>query len=98
MDVGMLCEQRPVKPVRFVILAIGIVVPALCSPPFITHEKHGHTNRKHRYSQKILHLPVSKLLYGGIIGEALDSPVSASVFVGAITVFRLHFFCVLGII
>jgi hypothetical protein len=57
MDVGMLCEQRPVKPVRFVILAIGIVVPTLCSPHFIAHEKHGHTNRKHRYGQKILHLP-----------------------------------------
>src|SRR4030095_11022952 len=65
MDVEMLCKKRPVQPTGFVILAIGVVVPTLCSPHFVTHEKHGQTDRKHRYGQKILHLPVSELLHAG---------------------------------
>src|SRR4029453_18985410 len=52
MDVGMLCEKRPVEPAGFVILAIGIVISKLCSPHFVAHEKHGHTDRKHRYVRK----------------------------------------------
>src|SRR5512132_1991090 len=46
MDVRVLCEQRPIEPAGFVILAIGVVVSTLRSPHFVTHEKHGHTRPK----------------------------------------------------
>ena len=94
----MLCEKRPVEPAGFVILAIGIVVPTLCSPHFVTHEKHGHTNRKHRYGQKVLYLPVSEFLHAGIIGWTFNTAVPASIVVRPVAVVFAICFVVLAII
>src|SRR5689334_22778692 len=86
MDICMLREERPVEPAGFVILTIGIIVPTLCAPHFVTHEQHGHTHSEQRDGQKVLHLPVSELLHCGIIGGTFNAAVPAAVVVGAVTV------------
>src|SRR5262245_28551489 len=98
MDIAMLREERPVEPAAFVILTIGIIVPALCASRFVTHEQHGHTHREHRDGQKILHLPVSELLHRGIIGGTFNAAVPAAVVVGAVTVVFAVCFVVLVVI
>src|SRR5437763_2730039 len=98
MDVSMLCKQRPIEPAGFVVLAIGVVVPKLCSPHFVTHEKHGHTDRKHRYGQKVLNLPVSELLDGRIIRWTFNTAVPVSVVVRPVAVVFAICFVVLTII
>src|SRR6478672_510926 len=98
MDVSMLCEQHPIEPAGFVVLAIGVVVPKLCSPHFVTHEKHGHTDRKHRYGQKIFYLPVSELLRTGIIGRTFNTAVPTSIVVRPVAVIFAVCFVVLGVI
>src|SRR4029450_4649479 len=98
MDVSMLCEQRPIEPAGFVILAIGVVVPKLGSPHFVTHEEHVHTDRKHRYGQKIFDLPVSELLHTWIIGQTFNSAVPTSIVVRPVAVIFTVCFVALGVI
>src|SRR5512132_2667527 len=86
MDVRVLCEQRPIEPAGFVILAIGVVVSTLRSPHFVTHEKHRHTNRKHRYGQKVFYLSVSEFLHAGIIGWTFNTAVPTSIVVRPVAV------------
>ena len=86
MDVGMFCEKRPVEPTGFIILRIRVVVSRLCSPHFVTHEKHGHTNRKHRYSQKVFYLSVSEFLHTWIIGWTFNTAVPTSIVVRSVPV------------
>src|SRR4030095_2961093 len=98
MDVSMLCEQHPIEPAGFGVLAIRVVVPKLCSPHFVTHEKHGHTDRKHRYGQKIFYLPVSELLHTGIIGRTFNTAVQSLIVVRPVAVIFAVCFVVLGVI
>src|ERR1700724_3375838 len=86
MDIGMLSDERPVKPTALVVLAIGVVVTLLGAPHFVTHQNHRQTQREHRHSQKVLHLPISQTLYHSIIGWPFDSAIPASVVVGAVPV------------
>src|SRR2546430_6748870 len=86
MHIGMLRHQRPVKPTGLVVLAISVVVTLLGAPYFVAHQNHRQTQREYRHGQKVLHLPVSQLLDGRIIGGALDTPIAASVVVRAIAV------------
>src|SRR4029450_1351209 len=97
-NVGMLCKKRPIEPARFIILAIGIVIPTLCPPHFVTHEKHGHTNRKHRYRQKVLHLPISNLLHSGIIGKTFNTAVPTSIVIRPVAIVFAICFVVFAII
>src|SRR5215471_6832971 len=98
MDVSMLCKQRPIEPAGFVVLAIGVVVPKLCSPHFVTHEKHGHTKGKHRHGQKVFYLPVSELLHAGVIGRTFNAAVPTSIVVRPVAVVFAICFVVLVII
>src|SRR4030095_8995148 len=98
MDVRVLCEQRPIEPAGFVILAIGVVISTLCSPHFVTHEKHGHTNRKHRYSQEVFYLPVSEFFHTQIIGWPFNTAVPTSIVVRPVAVVFAICFVVLVII
>src|SRR6266481_203579 len=98
MEVSMLCEQRPIEPAGFVVLAIRVVVPKLCSPHFVTHEKHGHTDRKHRYGQKVFNLPVSELLDARIIRWTFNTTVPTSVVVRSVAIIFAICFIVLVII
>src|SRR5262247_483739 len=98
MDISMFREERPVEPAGFVILTIGIIVPALCASHFATHDYHGHTHREHGDGQKVLHLPVSELLHRGVIGGTFNAAVPAAVVVGAVTVVFAVCFVVLVVI
>src|SRR4030095_4246195 len=98
MDVGMLCEKRPVEPAGFVILAIGIVISKLCSPRFVAHEKHGHTDRKHRYGQEVFYLPVPEFLHSWIMSRTLNTAVPTPIVVRAVPVIFAVCFVVFGVI
>src|SRR6186997_1418569 len=86
MDIGMFCEKRPVEPTGLIILTIRVVVSKLRSPHFVTHEKHGHTSRKHRYSQKVFYLPVSEFFYICIISRTLNTAVPTSIVVRSVAI------------
>src|SRR5580704_709914 len=92
MHIRVLRDQRPIKPTGLVVLAVGVVITTLCAPDLVTHRNHQETQREHRHRQKVLHLPVSYLFNLRVIGWAFDTPVPASVVVGAIPVgFTVHF-------
>ena len=55
-------------------------------------------NRKHRYGQKVLHLPVPEFLYAGIVGRTFDTAVPTSVVVRPVAVVFAICFVVLAII
>jgi hypothetical protein len=40
--VGVLQNQAPVEPARFIVLAVSVVIALLAAPHLITHDKHGH--------------------------------------------------------
>ena len=46
MNVGVFGELRPVEPADLVVVAVGVVVTALCVTEFIAHEDHGSAERK----------------------------------------------------
>ena len=86
VHVGVLGEQRPVEPTGLVVLAVGVVVAVLRAPHFVTHDDHGHAQRKHGHRQEILDLAVAQLLDRGIVGRALHAAVPASVIVSSVAV------------
>src|SRR5262249_9246527 len=86
MYVSVLRDQRPIKPTGLVVLAIGVVITTLCAPDLVTHQNHRQAQRDHGHGQKVLHLPVAYLFYLGVIRWTFDTPVAASVVVGAILV------------
>src|SRR5215510_5168203 len=86
MYISVFHDQRPIKPTGLVVLAIGVVITTLCAPDLVTHQNHRQTQREHGHGQKVLYLPVSYLFYLGVIRWAFNTPVAASVVVGAILV------------
>src|SRR5215472_1698294 len=67
VEIGMFFEERPIKPARFVVLAVGIVVAGLRAAHLIAHSNHWYAQREHCDRQKIPDLPVSQILYAGLI-------------------------------
>ena len=86
MHVCVLREQRPVEPIDFVVLTIGVVVAVLRSPNFIAHQEHRDAKREQRDRHEILNLAVSESLDSRIVGGALDATVPASIVVRAVAV------------
>src|SRR6201982_2283871 len=87
MHIRVLYEQRPIKPIRFVVLAVCVVVPVLCSADFIAHQEHWKAKRKHGDGHEILHLAGSESLNFSIRGWTLDTTVPAPIVIAAVTVF-----------
>src|SRR5260370_31696694 len=91
MQIGMLRDESPVKPTRFVVLAIRVIVPLLGAPHLVAHRNHWQTQREQRHGEKILHLTVSQLFYRGIVGWPLDTTIPPSLVISAIAVaFAVH--------
>ena len=67
MHVGMFGEERLVEPTGLVILTVSFVVTVLGAPHFVAHQNHGRTEREHGDGKKVLYLPVSQHLHGGIV-------------------------------
>src|SRR5499433_2471946 len=82
----MFFEQRPIVPVEFVVLAIGIVVAVLRPADFIAHKEHGQTKREHQHGEEILYLAVPQPLNFRIICWPLNAAVPASIVVRTITI------------
>ena len=98
MNFRVLYEQRPIEPVPFVVLTVGVVVALLRTPDFIAHQEHGKAKRKHSDDHEILHLAGSESLNFGIRGWTLDTAVPAPIVIAAIAVFLTVGFVVLVIV
>jgi len=86
MNIRVLHEQRPIKPISFVVLTVSVVVPVLCSADFIAHQEHWKAERKHGDSHEVLHLAGSESLNFSIRGWTLDTTVPAPIVIAAVTV------------
>src|SRR4029077_11736328 len=86
VHIGVLGEQRPVKPIVLVIMAVGIVIAPLGAPDFVAHQDHRQPNGQQGGSQEVFHLPVPKLLHRRVIRGTLDAAVPASVVVSPIPI------------
>src|ERR1700746_2619205 len=98
MHIRVLHEQRPIKPIPFVVVTVSVVVPVLCSADFIAHQEHGESKRKHGDGHEILHLAGSEPVYLGICSCPLGTAVPASIVVSTVTVFLTVGFVVLVIV
>src|SRR5208283_323511 len=97
-NVAMFGKQIPIKPTRFVVVAVGVVVAALATPDFVAHNKHGHAGGQHQGRKKVLHLPVTKLLDFWVIRGAFKPAVPASVLLASVAVVLAVLFIVLVVI
>ncbi len=98
MHICVFGDQRPVEPVDVVVMAVGVVVAALCTPHFVAHEDHGQTHGKQRDGQEVLHLPVPQLFDYRIVRRTLDAAVPASIVVGSVPVLFAVRFIVLAVV
>ena len=87
MHVRVLLEQRPVDPTGFVVLAIGVVVAALCVTDFVAHQDHRHAQREQGNREEVFYLAIAELLHSRIVARAFDSAIPAPVVVRAVAVF-----------
>ena len=82
----VLPHQVPVKPTGFIVLAVGVVVPALAAPRFVAHQQHGHAQRKEGHGQKVLNLTLAQLFDGGVVAGAFHPAVPTPVIIGAVAI------------
>src|ERR1035438_3414165 len=85
-DIRIFAKQVPVEPTRIVVLAVGVVVPALATPHLIAHNKHGHTSGQHQRCEKVLHLSAAKPLDYEIVRRTFCAAVPASVLLASVPV------------
>src|ERR1700741_4166199 len=86
MHIRVLQEQRPIEPIRFVVLTVSVIVATLRSTDFIAHQEHGKAQREQRDGHEILYLAVSESLNFRIRSGALSTTVPTPIVVSAITV------------
>src|ERR1700682_1679571 len=82
----MLFNQGPVEPVDLVILAIGVIVAALCAPHLVAGHEHGNALREHQHSREVFHLAIAQLFDVGITRLPLLAAVPAQVLVDAVAI------------
>src|SRR6266566_5591732 len=90
--------RSPIDPADFVVLAIGIVVPALSTPDLVSCEQHGDALRKQDCCHEVPLLPCPKLIHLGIIGRAFSAAIPAPVVVGAVAILLAVSFVMLGVV
>src|SRR5208337_2470645 len=86
VEVRVLPHQVPVEPTGFIVLAVGVVVPALAAPRFVTHQEHGHAQRQEGHSEKVLNLALAQLFDGGVVGGAFHTAIPTSVVIGPVAI------------
>ena len=85
-DIVVFFHERPIEPVDLVILAIGVIVPALCASDLVAGHKHRNALGEHENSCKVFNLPVAQGLDVGTIRLSLCSTIPAQVLVDAVAV------------
>src|SRR4029077_3306265 len=98
VHIGVLGEQRPVKPIVLVIMAVGIVIAPLGAPDFVAHQDHRQPYGQQGGGQEVFHLPVPKFLHRRVIRGTLNAAVPASVVVGSVTIVFAVLFVVFVVI
>jgi hypothetical protein len=91
-------NQRPIQPIRVIVLAISVVVSPLATPNLIAHHKHGHTYRQHGSDEEVFHLPIAESFYFRIVCRPFESAVPTPVILVAVAVVLAILFVVLVIV
>src|ERR1700685_2349127 len=86
MHIRVLRDQRPIEPIRLVVMTVGIVIAMLRSPNLIAHREHRQTKRKRGDGEKVLHLTVPESFGCRIIRRTLDTTVPTSIIISAVAV------------
>lgn len=68
MNIRVAGDERPIEPIEFAVVTVGVVITVLRPLNFITHREHRQTKRVHCYGEEILHRAVSESLNCRIIG------------------------------
>src|ERR1700733_8188109 len=97
-DVFIPLNTSPVEPADRVVLAIGVVVPALCPPDLVAGDYHRHALGKQQYRGEVLDLPPAEVLDRGVGGIAFYTTVRAVVVVVTVPVSLAVCLVVLGVI
>src|SRR5260370_28647880 len=66
-DIVAFFHERPIEPVDLVILAIGVVVPALCASDLVAGHKHRNALVAHENICKVFNLPLAQGLNFGTL-------------------------------
>src|SRR5689334_20120756 len=86
-EVLLAIVELPIQPGDLVVLAVGIIVPALCVADLIAREQHGNTLRENQCRQKGPLLLFTELDNLGIVCRTFSAAVPAIVVVSAVAVF-----------
>ena len=73
--------EPPVDPRDLVVLAVGVVVPALGAGDLVAAEQHRHALREEERREEVPQLPLAERVDRRIVGLALDAVVPAAVVV-----------------
>src|SRR5213594_400373 len=95
----VLSHQSPIKPTDLVVLTVGVVVPLLRAPDFISPKDHRYTPREHENRSEIFDLTLTQRFDRRIGCVALDSAIPAQVVIDAVAIVfpvPLVMFCVIG--
>ena len=85
-EVPLLRAQGPVQPGKLVVLAIGVVVPALAVAQLVAAAEHGNALRQQHRGQQVALLPLAQRQHMGVAGRPLHPAVPAQIVVGAVAV------------
>ena len=76
----------PIGPRDLIVLAIGVVVPALCSPDLVTGQQHRNAQRQKQRGKQIAPLAIAQADYGRVRGRSLDPAIPAEVGIASVAI------------
>src|SRR5215469_14752167 len=79
-------HETPVEPADLIVLAVSVVVAALCAANLVAGHKHRYAAGQHEDSCKVLDLPFPQRLDGRVIGRAFRAAIPARIVVNAVSV------------
>src|SRR5262245_9950769 len=88
----------PIGPRDLIVLAIGVVVAALCPPDLVTGLQHRNAQRQKQCGKQIALLAVAKTDYGRIRGRALDPAIPAEIGIASVAIVLAIGFIVLFVV
>ncbi len=86
IEILVLLQHLPVEPTYLVVLAIRVIIPLLGAGHLVPAQQHRSSPRHQEQGDHVLHLPVTKAPYLGIVRGALDAIVRTVILVRAIPV------------
>src|SRR5262249_44898840 len=88
----------PIGPRDLIVLAISVVVPALCPSDFVPGEQHRNAQRQQRCGKQIALLAISQTDYGRVRGRSLAPAIPAEVGIASVAIILAIRFVVLFVV